>query len=74
MPSDSERKAAKAFKRHPAAIAQDAFDKEHARAFDPSTLGTESPRTYLANRIHRAFQAGWEAAIKHMQLQQEPKP
>lgn len=66
MPSDSERKAAKAFKRHPAAIAQDVFDQSMpATYYDPSTLG--KTQVYLTNRIHKAFQAGWEAAMKYVE-------
>lgn len=54
------------FKRHPAAVAQDAFDRDCSRAFfDPRSLGDTNE--YLTNRIHKAFQAGWDAAMKHVE-------
>lgn len=53
------------FKRHPAAIAQDAYGKANPLAFDHTTIGCTN--IYLTNRIHAAFQAGWDAAMKHME-------
>lgn len=50
------------WKPHPEKIALDKWECEHEGLFDPSTLGSTSPRTYLTNRIHKAFKAGWEAA------------
>lgn len=37
---------------------------EYRSSIEPSTIGaTERQRQYLANRIHRAFTAGWNAAM-----------
>lgn len=54
-------------KRHPAAIARDKwFDsKEGKDTCDPLTLGAGAKQQqYLTNRLHRAFQAGYDAAVK----------
>lgn len=55
------------WKPHPEKIALDKWECEHEGLFDPCTLGSTSPRTYLTNRLHKAFKAGWEAAESYQQ-------
>ena len=55
-------------KRHPAAIARDEWDSsdEGQRCHDAYTLG-QYPQQYLTNRLHSAFQAGYDAALRRLQ-------
>ena len=51
-------------KRHPSAIAQDEWFKSEQgiASEEPSTLGaSEVQRQFLTNRLHSAFQAGYNA-------------
>lgn len=64
------KKTATQHKRHPVAIARDQFESENPATFEVTTLSAFRCHSYdlrsehLRNRLHRAFQAGWDAAIK----------
>lgn len=65
------RKTSKPAKRvpfvpHPQKVALDKWEADHPGIFDAETLGSVSPTTYLTNRLHRAFQEGWDAAMNHI--------
>lgn len=52
--------------KHPLAVEWDNWlaSKEGVDASNPHTLGIDKARTYLENRLHRAFDAGVEAGRK----------
>lgn len=50
-------------KRHPAALAWDAYKAANPNALDVSTL---TPGPYLENRIRSAYEAGWFDAVQAM--------
>ena len=67
-PSPNEmRPKSVAFKRHPMAIAWDAFKEKEKDCFNAGSLGSAA-NVYLENRLHRAFMAGSEAELAQMKM------
>lgn len=55
------------FQRHPSAVANEEYFSGYGKSSLKSvTLGTQNPDYYLKNRLDSAFQAGWNAAEKHI--------
>jgi hypothetical protein len=69
------RRSPSSFQRHPIVVAIAAyFKKNGAEACDSTTLGPPAKHNrFLQNRLHAAFQAGWDAALDAASHEHDPK-